>query len=84
MAEDRFSTHANTSNPITRSAAVVPGDGEIEVTRGLFVQGGGSLTIRLRDDDEDWTLEVGDQTQLPYRVAIVRASSTATGIRALY
>ena len=84
---DRFAYSPHKlSQPVTRASAVTPhATDEIEVTRAIYVGTGGDLVVTLAGNASPVTFSnVPDATLLPFRVMAVKATSTASGIVALY
>jgi hypothetical protein len=79
---------ADSTSPAKRAVAVTPADGAtIECTRGVWVGGAGTLSVRFVDRPSvDVTLlGVVAGTMLPIQVVCVNSTgTTATGIVALY
>jgi len=67
-------------DPATRAAAITPADSDFAdgvIYRALYVGTGGSLSVRLADDDGNVTLtNVANGTLL--RIAVKRVNSTGT------
>jgi hypothetical protein len=88
VATDQWSTWAVAPNGPARNAAVITPhatDELVNITRGIYVAGGGDLVVRFADGSTDVTIEdVPPGSILPFCVRAVRNTSTATGLIALY
>jgi hypothetical protein len=85
---DSFRTHARSlTSPPEHALAIVPDDGADlpQVTRALYVGGGGDVALVMRGGEAVSFLAVPGGTLLPVRARRVRASgTTATGIIGLW
>lgn len=82
---DEFRSDASFT-PARNAATVTPSDTALtNVSKALYVGGGGDLVVRHVDDDADTTyVGVPAGAILPARVTHVRAASTATNIVNMY
>lgn len=82
--QDRYDGHASSfDGPANHGFAVTPNDATdlSEVTRALYVGGGGALVVVLHSGAELVLQNVGAGTLLPLRVRRVKATgSTAAGV----
>lgn len=78
--QDSFATHANgLESPASHAFAIIPNDSShlSEVTRALYVGGGGDLTVTLlRSAGPATFLNVPAGTIMPLRVTRVHATGT--------
>lgn len=71
-AQNAFSVSPHATDPLPN------------IPKALFIGGGGNLVCRLMGDSADVTFIVPTGCLLPVRARYVRATSTCTGIVALY
>ncbi|CAN5506541.1 hypothetical protein BH09PSE4_BH09PSE4_17910 [soil metagenome] len=87
MADEFSNYDLAPSNPAERSETIVPHDTN-ELTAGpraIFVGTGGTIVGRLKDDAADRTFKnLPSGSFLPLRLKLIKTTSTAADILALY
>lgn len=84
---DVYADHApSLVSPASSGAEVTPSDADLpQVSRALYVAGGGDLSLELASGDEVTLRGVPSGAVLPVRARRVRASgTTASGVVALW
>lgn len=80
---DNFSDHTNSlTSPARKAFAITPNDTNdlIEVTRAIYVGGGGTLSVQMIDGNDIDFANVPAGTILPIRAQRVKTTSSATNI----